>query len=85
MYEEMRVKYFLVNFKYPTYLKLQIICISSLIIYALLCFLFAGDSSLWFLKNGWWLGIVVGLLEGGESFFAIKKAKRDLVQKKFAH
>jgi hypothetical protein len=56
-----------------------------LIIYALLCFLFAGDNSLWFLKNGWWLGIVVGLLGSGESFFAIKKAKRDLVQKKFAH
>ena len=85
MYEEMRVKYFFVNLKYPAYLKLPIICISAFIIYGLLCFLFAGGSSLWLLKNGWWLGIVVGLLEGGESFFAIKKAKRDLVQKKFAH
>ena len=77
MYEEMRVKYLLINLKYPTYVRLQIVLVAAWIIGALLCFIFGRDSSFWLLKNGWWLCPIVALLEVGESFVAINKAKKD--------
>lgn len=77
MYEEMGVKYLFINLKYPAYLRLQIILVAAWIAGALLCFLFATDSSAWLLKNGWWLCSTGALLEVGESFVAINNAKKD--------
>ena len=75
--QKMRVKYLFVDLRYPTYLKLQIVLVIGWIIGALLCYIFLRDNSVWLLKNGWWLCLVVALLEVGESFLAINKAKKD--------
>ena len=77
MYEEMRVKYFILNLKYPAYINLQVVLVVAWIIGALLCFFFARDSQIWLLKNGWWLCPLVAFLEVVESFVAINKAKKD--------
>jgi len=77
MYEEMRLKYLFINLKYSAYIKLQVILVVALIIGALLCLFFARDSQIWLLKNGGWLCPIVALLEVGESFWAINKAKKD--------
>ena len=79
MYEEMRVKYLFINLRYPAYVRLQIVAVAAWIVGALLCFLFAGDSSVWLLRNGWWLCPCGALLEVGESFVAINKAKKDFI------
>lgn len=77
MSDEMRVKYLFINLKYPAYVKLQMVIVAGWFIGALLCFLYAKDSPIWVLKNSWWLCVVIALLEVGESFLAIGKAKRD--------
>ena len=80
MYDEMRVKYLFINLKYPAYVRLQIVLVVALIIGAVLCFLFTRDSSVWALKNGWWLCPVGALFEVGESLFAVKKAKKNFTK-----
>jgi hypothetical protein len=77
MYEEMRVKYLFINLRYPAYLKLQIALVAAWLVVSLLCFSFTKNSSMWILKNAWWLCIIVALLEVGESLVAINKAKKD--------
>jgi len=80
MYEEMRVKYLFINMRYPAYVKLQVVTIIGGIIGALLLFFLARDSQYWVLKNGWWILAVASLLEVGETFLAIKRAKKQVNQ-----
>lgn len=77
MYEEMNVKYLIVNLKYSAYIKLQIALIFTCLVGAVLCYQFARGGDTWFFKNSWWLFIVAGILEAVESLIAIKKAKND--------
>ncbi len=77
MYENMRVKYLFVDLEYPAYIKLQAVLAAAWLIGGLLSFLFGGDSQMWLLQNGWWLGPIVALLEVIEAFVAVNKAKKD--------
>ena len=81
MYEDMRVKYLLINLRYPAYIRMQIATVLACVIGGLLCLLFARDSGVWLLRNGWWLCPVIALLDVGESVLAIRKAKRDFSKK----
>lgn len=75
-YDDMRIKYLFVNLTYPAYVRLQIALVAAWIIGAALLFFFARDSSVWLLKNGWWLCLVIGFAEVGEAVVAIGKAKQ---------
>lgn len=77
MYNEMKVKYMLLNMKYPSYIKLQAFLVISLLLGAILTFFMAQDSQTWFLKNGPWLYPIIALLEVGEAYIAIRKAKKE--------
>ncbi len=81
MYEGLRVKYFLINLKYPVYVKMQAVLIIGWIVGSILFYLFAPTSDIWLLEwlleNSWWLCLVVGGLEVVESLVAISKAKKD--------
>ncbi len=76
MYREMKVKYLLLNMKYPSYIKLQSFLVIALLVGAILTFFFAQSSQIWFLKNGPWLYPIIALLEVGEAYMAIRKAKK---------
>ncbi|MDP7287742.1 MAG: hypothetical protein QGH94_07095 [Phycisphaerae bacterium] len=76
MYEDMRVKYLLVNMKYRRYLKWQVGLIAVLLIAALPFFLYTRDSSNWMLKNAWWLCLVLAVLEVFEGIVAVSRAKK---------
>lgn len=75
MYEDLSVKYLFINLKYPTYVKLQTALIIGWLIAATLFYIFASESSVWILRNAWWICLAIGLLEILESQFAIRKAK----------
>lgn len=77
MNEEMRVKYLFLNMKYPSYIKLQSIFVIAWLVGAVLSYFLAQDSQVWFLKNGPWLYPIIALLEAGEAYMAIKKAKKE--------
>ena len=77
MYDEMKVKILFLNIKYPLYLKIQIAMVIGWFIGGFLCYLYLKDSSVWYLKNGWWLFPVIAILEVGEAFVVIKKAKKE--------
>jgi uncharacterized membrane protein len=77
MYEEMRVKYLFINLKYPAYVKMQIAITLGWLIVGGLLFVFARDSRIWLLANGWWLSLVMVLGEVIESYLAVAKAKKD--------
>jgi len=72
----MRVKYMFVDLKYSAYIKLQTALITAFIIGSVLCFLYTQDSPTWYLKNGWWLCLLVAGLEFIESLIAVHKAKK---------
>jgi len=76
MYKEMSVKYLLLNMKYPSYIKLQTFLVIAWLVGAILTFVFAHNSQIWFLKNGPWLYPIIALLEFGEAYMAIRKAKK---------
>lgn len=76
MKNEMRVKYLFINLKYPSYIKLQAILIIALLSGAILTYFFAHDSQFWFLRNGPWFYPIIALLEVGEAYIAIRKAKK---------
>ena len=81
MYQEMKINFGFVSFKYPSYIKLQVTIVVSLLVAGLLCFMFTQDSPIWLLKNGYWLCPVIALLEVSEAFIAIKKSKKDFNKK----
>ena len=81
MSDEMRVKYPFMSLKYSTYVKIQATLILSLIVGALLLFLYGRDSSVWLMKNGWWMCAILALLEVVESLVAIGKAKKDFAKR----
>lgn len=77
MSEELRVKYLFVNLKYSTYVKL---CLAIAVVwYSVVAVLFivGRDSSVWILKNGWWVLLLLSLVGLGEACFAISKAKKE--------
>jgi hypothetical protein len=75
MYKEMEVKYLFLSMKYPSYIKLQTFLVVGWLVAAVLAFVFAKNSQIWFIKNGPWLYPIVALLEIGEAYIAIRKAK----------
>ena len=77
MSEEMRVKYLFVDLKYSTYVKLCAVITICWLLLGGFFFVYTQDSSIWFLKNGWWLSPVVALVGVIESILAISKAKKE--------
>lgn len=76
MYEDMKINFILFSLKYRAYVRMQITAISVLLLLSVVAYLYGRDSASWFISNGWWICLVVALLEVGEAVVAITVAKK---------
>jgi hypothetical protein len=76
MYEDMKINFILFSLKYRAYVRMQITAISVLLLLSAVAYLYGRDSADWFIGNGWWICLVVALLEVGEAVVAITLAKK---------
>lgn len=76
MYEDMKINFILFSLKYRTYVRTQIAAVSILLLLAVLAYAYGRDSAVWFIGNGWWICLVLALLEIGEAVVAITLAKK---------
>ena len=77
VFTKVKVKYMLLNMKYPSYIKLQTFLVIAWLLGAILTFFMAQDSQTWFFKNGPWLYPIIALIEVGEAYIAIRRAKQE--------
>lgn len=76
MYDDMKVNFVLFTLKYRTYVRTQTAVISALLLLAALAYLYGRDSTNWIIDNGWWICLVIAVLEMGEAVVAITLAKK---------
>lgn len=76
MYENMKINFVIFKLKYKTYIAIQAVVISSLLLLSPVAYVFGRDSADWMIGNAWWLCLVIAVLEVGEAVFAVTLAKK---------
>ncbi|QDU76621.1 hypothetical protein Pan97_36740 [Bremerella volcania] len=74
-YSEMRVKYLIFNFRYPTYMAMQIGLFIVWILLGIVGLAFMGSDN-WVLANAHWLCPAIAIAEAIEAAVAIYFAKK---------
>jgi len=75
MEEEQRIKYLFVSMTLSRYKMWQTIFVCAWLLGAIPAYIFLRNHDFWFLKNLWWICIIIGICEIGETFYAIKKKR----------
>ncbi len=75
--EESSVKFLFVSFSYSSFIKLQVFLIISSLIVAGLFYYYGRLSDYWWLRNAWWLCILVAIVEVFESILVIRNVKKN--------
>ncbi len=75
MDDDLRIRYPFVSLRYRNFIRLQGVIIGALVVAAGVLFTEASGHPFWLLANGWWILLLVAVLEVGESWLLIRRGR----------
>jgi hypothetical protein len=75
MTTDSRIRYLFINLRYRSYWWLQVAVIGLLLIAAPVLFLVRDVSGFWLWQQAWWICLLAAILEAGETWLVLRRAK----------